>query len=345
MKVIKPSILTLLLIVSICIQAQYKTDKPKTGEGISAFLKRNNRTEKADYEQFLDINKGKFDKNNGLRRDIKYNLPPIDKDKKVKKDKVDKTSTNKKAVVRRNNLFGKKYAEYTVKSDKLKGASFYLCSGHGGPDPGAVAKVDGNVITEDEYAYDIILRLARILLEEGATVHIIIQDAQDGIRDERFLKNTYRETCMGDAIPKNQNARLKQRCVKINKLSQRDKSKYKRSVFLHLDSRENIKTRIDVFFYHSPNSTEGKKLVDTMLKTFNSKYNEHQPNRGYSGTGTSRNLYVLNNTKPVGLYAELGNIQNSFDQRRFLNYENRQALASWLALGLIKDYEDFKMKK
>lgn len=344
MNIVKRAIIALLLIiVSISIHAQYKTDKPQNGEGISAFLKRNKRTGKEDYQKFLEINKGKFDKNNALRKDIDYKLPPLSSGKE--KTKPNKTPSPKKETIRRNNLFGKKYAEYTVKSSKLKGATYYLSSGHGGPDPGAVAKVDGHTITEDEYAYDIVLRLARNLLIEGATVHIIIQDAQDGIRDDRYLKNTYRETCMGEPIPQNQLARLKQRCNKINKLSQKDKSKYKRSIFLHLDSRENKKTRIDVFFYHSPNSAEGKKLVETMLETFNSKYNQHQPNRGYSGTATSRNLYVLNNTKPVGLYAELGNIQNSFDQQRFLNSENREALASWMAAGLIKDYENQKKKK
>jgi hexosaminidase len=52
------------------------------------------------------------------------------------------------------------------------------------------------------------LRLARNLMQEGAEVHIIIQDAKDGIRDSRYLSNSKRETCMGDAIPLNQVARL-----------------------------------------------------------------------------------------------------------------------------------------
>ena len=51
-------------------------------------------------------------------------------------------------------------------------------------------------------------------MQEGAEVHIIIQDAKDGIRDSRYLSNSKRETCMGDAIPLNQVARLQQRCTK-----------------------------------------------------------------------------------------------------------------------------------
>ena len=57
---------------------------------------------------------------------------------------------------------------------------------------------------EDEYAYDIILRLGRALMEKGAKVHIIIQDEKDGIRDDRYLSNSDRETCLGQTIPLDQ---------------------------------------------------------------------------------------------------------------------------------------------
>ena len=38
-------------------------------------------------------------------------------------------------------------------------------------------------------------------MQEGAEVHIIIQDAKDGIRDDAYLSNSKRETCMGAPIP------------------------------------------------------------------------------------------------------------------------------------------------
>ena len=94
-------------------------------------------------------------------------------------------------------LFGKEYATYQITSNELSGACFYLVSGHGGPDPGAIGIYQGRQLHEDEYAYDIILRLARELLSRGAKVHIIIQDKKDGIRDGHVLANSKRETCMG----------------------------------------------------------------------------------------------------------------------------------------------------
>lgn len=106
-------------------------------------------------------------------------------------------------------------------------------SGHGGPDPGAIGRIGKIELHEDEYAYDVALRLARNLMQEGAEVRIIIQDAKDGIRDGKYLSNSKRETCMGASIPLNQVARLQQRCAKINELYKKDRKNYKycRAVF------------------------------------------------------------------------------------------------------------------
>ena len=82
----------------------------------------------------------------------------------------------KKPRTGKESLFGKEYATYQITSNELSGACFYLVSGHGGPDPGAIGIYQGRQLHEDEYAYDIILRLARELLSRGAKVHIIIQD-------------------------------------------------------------------------------------------------------------------------------------------------------------------------
>ena len=82
-----------------------------------------------------------------------------------------------------------------------------------------------------------------------------------------------------------------------------------------------------------------------MRETFSDHYDKHQPDRGFTGTVSTRTLYVLDKTLPVGIYAELGNIQNSFDQRRFLQSDNRQALANWMCRGFIKDYENSKKGK
>ena len=287
---VKLSIILSLLITLLCanqLQAQEKAF-PKKGEGIALFLKRHNRTG-ADYQkQFIELNKSKLGKGNTLRMGVKYTLPPL----QGKEAAV--------AAAKRANyepLFGKELASYKVTSSELKGACFYLVSGHGGPDPGAIGRIGSVELHEDEYAYDIVLRLARNLMMKGAKVHIIIQDAKDGIRNDKYLSNSKRETCMGSPIPFNQVRRLQQRCDKINALFKQDKYAYKRAIFVHVDSR-NKGHQTDVFFYHQNKNSESKNLAKTMRTTFTHKYNKHQPGRGFTGTVDGRNLYVLRHRLP-----------------------------------------------
>lgn len=314
------------------VTAQEVTDKPRRGEGISTFLERNGRPGKAYYHEFLKLNKKRLKGKKELLYGVNYVLPP-------RREEASSNKSRGKVRTLREPLFGKKLDEVKVTGNRLEGACFYISSGHGGPDPGAIGRVGRHELHEDEYAYDVALRLARNLMQEGAVVRIIIQDKKDGIRDDRYLNNSKRETCMGDPIPLGQVARLKQRSDKINALYAKDKENYKycRSIFLHVDSRGK-RAQVDVFFYHAEGSKLGLRLAKNARDVFEQKYRRHQPNRGFEGSVSSRNLYVLKNTTPVGLFVELGNIQNTFDQRRFVIADNRQALANWLMEGLVKDY-------
>ena len=247
-------------------------------------------------------------------------------------------SQKKKQATGKEPLFGKALATYPITSRELAGATFYLVGGHGGPDPGAIGKYQGHDLHEDEYAYDIVLRLGRELLMRGAKVHFIIQDKKDGIRNEAILKNSKRETCMGKEIPLDQVARLRQRSQKIDQLYKKDKAAYKRAIFVHVDSRSQGK-QTDVYFYHALGSKQGKRLAERMRNTLESKYKRHQPGRGFNGTVSERNLYVLRNTQPAGVYLELGNIRNPRDQQRLVLENNRQALANWIAQAIVADYK------
>lgn len=331
--------LTRLILIFICLfflsapilTAQEKA-YPKKGEGIDLFLKRFNRIGYDYQKEFIRINKKKLGRNNALIAGVKYTLPPLHN----KPDKEAGPSPNKKRKAYEP-LFGKKLADYSPVTSELKGACFYLVSGHGGPDPGAIGKIGNHELHEDEYAYDIILRVARNLMQRGAKVHIIIQDKKDGIRDGMYLNNSKRETCMGAPIPLNQVSRLKQRCDKINALMKKDKEAYKRALFIHIDSRGKGK-QMDVFFYHA-GSKQGKRLANTVKKTFQRKYARHQPGRGFKGTVSQRNLYVLRNANPVSLFIEIGNIQNKYDQQRIILSNNRQALANWISEAFVADFK------
>ncbi|WP_459190251.1 N-acetylmuramoyl-L-alanine amidase [Parabacteroides sp. APC149_11_2_Y6] len=336
--------ITLLSFFAFPLQAQDAV-YPKKGEGITLLLKRYGRTGQDYHKQFIELNKNKLGPGKSLKMGVKYKLPPIKGKETTTRNTTKNSNTNTSTSKSKNHepLFGNKLAHYKVESNELKGACFYLVSGHGGPDPGAIGKIGKIQLHEDEYAYDIVLRLARCLMTKGAKVHMIIQDAKDGIRDDKYLSNSKRETCMGSPIPFNQVRRLQQRCDKINSLFKKDKELYKRAIFVHVDSRSKGH-QTDVFFYHSDKSSESKHLARTMKNTFSHKYSKHQPGRGFTGTVSGRGLYVLKRTTPPSVFVELGNIQNSYDQQRIILSNNRQALANWLCEGFIADYKRYKKK-
>lgn len=236
-------------------------------------------------------------------------------------------------------IFGPSYEKVPQLSDKLKGQVFYIVSGHGGPDPGAVYTKNKEHLCEDEYAYDVALRLTRNLLSHGATAYVIIRDNNDGIRDESLLEKDTDEVAWGNkAIPRNQKERLKQRSDIVNSLY----AKHKKAgvteqsvVFIHVDSRIS-KKQIDLFFYYRDKDSDSKKLAQKLHKTVASKYKIYRANGNYNGTISSRDLYVLRETKLPAVYIELGNITNSLDQQRIFPSKNRQALANWFCEGLMK---------
>jgi N-acetylmuramoyl-L-alanine amidase len=237
-------------------------------------------------------------------------------------------------------IFGKNYEKVPLKDKNLAGAVYYLVSGHGGPDPGAMAVYNKKNICEDEYAYDITLRLARNLLEHGAIVYLITRD-EDGIRDEMMLDCDEDETCWGnEKIPAGQKERLTQRSDAINTLYRKNKAlgiDYQRTIEIHVDSR-NKQERIDLFFYYYPQSVLGKGLADKLHKVIQSKYAVYRRDGSYSGDVSQRDLHTLREVIPTTVFIELANIQNKFDQKRILLSQNRQALADWLAEGLQSDY-------
>ncbi len=310
------------------------------GEGIYSLL----RAYDIPYryvDSFIQLNKEKLVSGNRLIVGKTYLLPLIETDSITEPKDIKIDSFSFKPELRIEPLLGKDNDTIIVENSTLKNAVFYLIAGHGGPDPGAVTTYNSKLISEDEYAYDVTLRLAKRLLASDATVYIIIKDKNDGIRDEQILEVDYDEVCYPNkTIPKSQKLRLRQRTKAVNELYVKHKGAYQRLIVTHVDSRS-IGKNIDVFFYHHKNSSNGKSLADHIHQTFTKKYAKHQPNRIYSGTVTSRSgLYLVKNTYPPMVYIELGNIRNSKDQKRILNYNNREALANWIHLGLLKDYQN-----
>ncbi len=233
-------------------------------------------------------------------------------------------------------IFGKKYEKVPLIDKKLKGKIFYVESGHGGPDPGAQHKLNGRTLCEDEYSYDVSLRVARYLIEHGGTVFIINRDPDDGIRDGEYLLCDCDEQTYPDLKPpRGHKLRLFQRSDAVNTLYEKYKKKGitdQRLIVIHVDSRSKSQ-QTDVFLYYQAENPESKRIATAMHATLTQKYNRY---REYSGTLTTRDLHMLREVEATTVYVELGNIRNTFDLQRIMLSKNRQALARWLYEGFIQ---------
>ncbi|WP_461140922.1 N-acetylmuramoyl-L-alanine amidase family protein [Spirosoma pomorum] len=256
---------------------------------------------------------------------------------KVAKRTAKKSTPSKKTTGRKRAVVAAPAP--TVSRKPLSGTVYYLASGHGGPDPGALGKYGKYLLPEDEYAYDVTLRLSQYLKQLGATVYMIVHDPNDGVRNESVLKMDHDEVAYPNKrIPLNQVARLSQTSMAVNRLHAKYKGAYQRFITIHVDSRSKGQN-IDVFFYHHEQSAAGKRLAYHIHKRFTANYRRHRPDRPYSGNVKPRgSLYVIRNSHPATVFIELGNIQSAQDQKRFLIADNRQALANWLAQGILDDY-------
>ncbi|WP_423128108.1 N-acetylmuramoyl-L-alanine amidase family protein [Gaoshiqia sp. Z1-71] len=339
----------IFLFSSFALAQDYQTVKAEKGEGIYGLLKRHDLAPEKYLKEFIELNQSKLGKNNSLYAGQTYRLPVLkNADIPVPEEPAGaETPAPALPAAPPSNgtiypIFGKKYQLVVPVSNQLNGAVFYLVSGHGGPDPGAIGNYQGHQLCEDEYAYDVTLRLARRLIEHGAMVYMIVRDDNDGIRDESYLKPDSDEVCYpNQVIPRNHLNRLRQRKDAVNLLYTEHKGKFQRLVEIHLDSRSKGEN-IDVFFYHDKVSKTGRKMALNLQQTFKEKYAQHQPNRGYHGTVSDRNLYVLKYSYPPAVLIELGNINHHRDQQRFVRENNRQAVANWLAEGLIRDFKNNK---
>ncbi len=271
-----------------------------------------------------------------IYQEIKQNVVTDTSKKTESIEKLKKINENK-AIKGLNPLFfGTKYKTIDKVSNRLLGFVYYLDPGHGGIDPGAIGYREGNELTEDEYAYDVTLRLARRLMQHGATVFMAVIDSTDGIRDDKYLKNNLNEY-FGDGKPITGDAkeRLQGRIDYINTIKRKIPEDYRqRLIVIHVDSRDTSQ-RIDVFFYHNPGDEKGKKYAENVMEMLTIKYDKAQPGRGYTGNVSERNLFMLRNSPVLSIYIELGNIQNYKDQQRFINPTNRQAIANWLCDGIL----------
>lgn len=322
--------LPVLILLALPVRGQTAT--PQAGEGIWGLLRRSGLTPtSALAKEFKELNASRLKGSDELKLGMSYQLPGA---------AGKATASEPQEQGRRYPIFGSQYELVVQKTRRLEGHYFYLVAGHGGPDPGTHGKFAGKPLPEDEVAYDTVLRAARRLIEEGATVYLIVRDENDGIRDVEHFAYDQDEVHLDGTPVGFRDDRLKKNAAIINDLYQKNRGKAlsQQVISFHVDGYGGRhQPQIDPYFTYASDS--GRSLGAVLQAELRDRYELHQPGRGYRGGLKERSLYILTHTKPTAVLIELGNIRHPGDQQRLVKPGNRQALAEWIVEGLVRKVE------
>lgn len=239
--------------------------------------------------------------------------------------------------------FNQSIARRARMSNALSSDLFVLDPGHGGRDPGAiVANTTGNhkqiYLVENEYVYDITLRLYRFLKQNGAAAGLTILSPNHLIRNNlpsETLVNQANEVYNSSMMNKEGRRPLGVQSgldMRSKIAAQMERYNHKtQNVFisLHADNtvqHGSIPTR-DIFYYSSPSRTDmrSKRFAKTLVKYF--------PRSQALG----RDLGVLrNNQTPIKILIEIRNFHYQSDAWAIRNPQIRESDAILLGKALIK---------
>ncbi|OQY43109.1 MAG: hypothetical protein B6240_13225 [Desulfobacteraceae bacterium 4572_87] len=250
--------------------------------------------------------------------------------------------------------FDKKISRMGRLSDKLKGWHIVLDPGHGGLDPGAVvANLDGNgnkvYVVEDEYVYDIALRVYVMLRLHGAHVTLTLLSPNHLIRhsdppihtfvnekNEVYNSRGYNQGNKRDHWPKGgRNGNLSQRIIIAGNAFKNVPRNRRIFLSFHADIDPSAPNAPLVLYYQSRRTGKADRKSRDFAKSV-------QP---FLGAGTfirGQNLYVLrNNPAPIRVMLELRNLAYT-DHAWALRFEElRQRDAEKVVRGLV-EYIDRK---
>ncbi|MBF9015720.1 MULTISPECIES: LysM peptidoglycan-binding domain-containing protein [unclassified Oceanispirochaeta] len=228
-------------------------------------------------------------------------------------------------------------------SRKLKGYTIILDPGHGGLDPGAIVENSdgyGNkvYVVEDEYCYDISLRVYRDLIRHGADVHLTVISPNQTIRTTEDASITF-------VNQKNEvyNSRI------INSLDRRyvwpvgntwGLDQRKEAAAEYLDGIRKKKTAfISIHADNNPGDGEGSRVLyhPDESGTASQELAEHlSKNMGLGSISRAQDIRVLHNN-PAGVSAlvEVRNLAYRNNAWAIRNEELRQDDADRIVRGIV----------
>lgn len=246
--------------------------------------------------------------------------------------------------------FEKLVKDRPKKSEFLAGKTIILDPGHGGLDPGAIVKSKDGMnrdiyITEDEYVYDVALRMYILLKEHGAEVKMTILAPDHLIRDTSPAANTlinmknevYNKESLNlddtkDCWPNGSQEGLSRRVEVINSLlGHLDKEKII-FISLHADNQPAMPAHTGIYYQQNPEFNDGySQAAAEILQESMGK--DHAYIKG-------KDLFVLrNNLMKYKLLIELRNVSSVKEAWALRFADMRQKDAEKVVKGILSFFK------
>ncbi|MEK7600807.1 MAG: N-acetylmuramoyl-L-alanine amidase [Patescibacteria group bacterium] len=225
----------------------------------------------------------------------------------------------------------------------LYGWMIVLDPGHGGSDPGASGMFSGQRVVEDEYVYDVALRVQRIIKSMGGVAVLTIQDKKTGERSlpaqEVFPDEGEEVYTARTTVVRAGTWGLNQRLVFGNSWYRKYPKHHRAWISIHFDVVGRKKEIEGVRIIKG--GSKSNQLAETLWGSFAERkwLREHAPvvQNGDRQYGL-RSLHILNggNKFQEKVLIELGNFNNTADVWRVRNPVTREAYAAAIANALAR---------
>lgn len=242
-------------------------------------------------------------------------------------------------------FFGGTADSFAARKGELSGMVVVIDPGHGGNDPGASGYFGNGRkvrVTEDEYCYDVALRLRRMLLAKGAIVKMTVADKKqtqpNAKKPAEVIAADQAERFVLDGSPAKAGKGLRKRVAYANLMKQ----KYPKHKVVFISIHFDVLSDGGVEGVRIIDSQSGCQLAQLLKAEFASGNRTVDGLDALVRSGDKehglRNLYVLSakNSIKDKVLIELGNFKNAKDVWRIRDYHVRENYAQLITRALIR---------